>query len=401
MESEERVEEVVVGSTSSSAPGRADDEEEVSSSDSNTTESSLRSFLARLRQMSFQCVVPDPEIQLHHSPRLSSFDLEGVAALIKSGKAKKIICMCGAGISVNAGIPDFRTPGTGLYSQLEKYNLPKPEAVFSIDFFRQNPKPFFTLAKELFPGSFQPTATHYFMKLLHSKGRLLRCFTQNIDSLESQAGLPPESIVAAHGNFDTARCIACRQDHPLSHVREAVFSDQICRCTRCGSLVKPDIVFFGEALPERFHQLRERDMPQCDLLIVLGTSLVVQPFASLMHDVDENCPRLLINREKVGEAQPSLFAGLPFTSSFGFDFSESNYRDALFLGDCDAGVRQLAGLLGWGQELEELCQKATSMRAHCGGLSRAGSAPTEKLEVAEKEDQEPMIPRAYAPVNEL
>lgn len=85
-------------------------------------------------------------------PLLSSFDLKGVAELIREGKAKKIVCMVGAGISVSAGIPDFRTPGTGLYSQLERFKLPRPEAVFSIDFFRRNPQPFHLLAKELFPG---------------------------------------------------------------------------------------------------------------------------------------------------------------------------------------------------------------------------------------------------------
>lgn len=69
-----------------------------------------------------------------------------------------------------AGIPDFRSPETGLYHNLQKYELPEPQAIFEINFFRQNPKPFFTLAKELFPGSFKPTISHYFIKLLHEKG---------------------------------------------------------------------------------------------------------------------------------------------------------------------------------------------------------------------------------------
>jgi NAD-dependent SIR2 family protein deacetylase len=81
-------------------------------------------------------------------------DLAGVASLISSGKARRIIVMTGAGVSVSAGIPDFRTPGTGLYSQLERFGLPEPEAVFSIGFFKKNPKPFHLLAKELFPGGY-------------------------------------------------------------------------------------------------------------------------------------------------------------------------------------------------------------------------------------------------------
>lgn len=90
--------------------------------------------------------------RLKREPVLDSLDLQGVAQLIQSGKARRIIVMCGAGVSVSAGIPDFRTPGTGLYSQLERFGLPEPEAVFSIGFFKQNPKPFHLLAKELFPG---------------------------------------------------------------------------------------------------------------------------------------------------------------------------------------------------------------------------------------------------------
>lgn len=69
-----------------------------------------------------------------------------------------------------AGIPDFRSPETGLYHNLQKYNLPEPQAIFEINFFRQNPKPFFMLAKELYPGSFKPTISHYFIRLLHEKG---------------------------------------------------------------------------------------------------------------------------------------------------------------------------------------------------------------------------------------
>ena len=78
---------------------------------------------------------------------MSSVDFEGILAYIKAGKAKNIITMAGAGISTSAGIPDFRTPGSGLYDNLQKYNLPDPQAIFDIGFFRSNPEPFFQLAK--------------------------------------------------------------------------------------------------------------------------------------------------------------------------------------------------------------------------------------------------------------
>jgi NAD-dependent deacetylase sirtuin 2 len=117
--------------------------------------------------------------------------------------------------------------------------------------------------------------------------------------------------------------------------------------------VKPDIVFFGENLPVRFGKLAKVDFNRenCDLLIVMGTSLQVQPFAGLIEYPDIDCPRILINREKVGEV-PSRrgFFERGTSKGRGFDFSEEGKRDVLFLGDCDEGVRQLCEHLEW--ELE-------------------------------------------------
>ena len=123
------------------------------------------------------------------------------------------LCQCPSqhSLPLFAGIPDFRSPGTGLYDNLQKYNLPSPQSIFDIDYFRQNPAPFYMLSKELFPGTFCPTPAHYFLCLLHAKGLLRRVFTQNIDSLEHIAGLPTEMVVAAHGNFDSAHCNAALQ----------------------------------------------------------------------------------------------------------------------------------------------------------------------------------------------
>lgn len=121
--------------------------------------------------------------------------------------SKKLIVMTGAGISTAAGIPDFRTPGSGLYSNLMKYNLPFPEAIFDIVYFRKHPDAFYTLAKELFPGEFKPTKCHFFIKLLEEKGVLLRNYTQNIDMLERIAGVSDSLLVEAHGSFLGAKCV--------------------------------------------------------------------------------------------------------------------------------------------------------------------------------------------------
>ena len=280
---------------------------------------------------------------------LDSSDLSGIAKYILNG-AKNIIVMVGAGISVSAGIPDFRSPGTGLYSQLESYNLPYPEAIFSLDFFKKNPKPFYTLAKEIYPGSHQPTPTHYFLKLLADKKKLLRIFTQNIDSLESIAGLNPELIVAAHGNFDTATCINTGKKVDSDEVRTSILLGEEGwkeMNTKHGGLVKPDIVFFGEPLPERFIHKVNEDFPKCDLLIVMGTSLTVQPFASLINRVSSKIPRLLINKENVGQR------------SNGFRFTKKS-RDIALLNDCDSGVKELAEKLGWTKDLKRLIKKGNN-----------------------------------------
>ncbi|NXG40493.1 SIR2 deacetylase, partial [Dromaius novaehollandiae] len=152
---------------------------------------------------------------------LDELTLEGVSRFMQSEKCRNVVCMVGAGISTSAGIPDFRSPGTGLYANLQSYNLPYPEAIFEINFFKQHPEPFFALAKELYPGQFKPTVCHYFMRLLKEKGLLLRCYTQNIDTLERVAGLEPDELVEAHGTFFTSHCLrsSCRQQYSLDWMK--------------------------------------------------------------------------------------------------------------------------------------------------------------------------------------
>ncbi|CAG8569571.1 10941_t:CDS:2, partial [Dentiscutata heterogama] len=273
-------------------------------------------------------------------------NLKTIAELIKSGKAQNIIFMAGAGISTAAGIPDFRSPGTGLYDNLSKYNLPRPESIFEIQYFKKNPEPFFELARELYPSKFLPTLTHYFIKLLYQKEVLLRCFTQNIDTLEQIAGLPEEVVVEAHGSFSKSQCLRCKKMADPKWMKETIFSGVIPKCLECKGIVKPCITFFGESLPEKFF-LHLPDFNRCDLLIVAGTSLQVQPFSLLIDYVSSKTPRLLINREKVA----------CYTPGMGFDFNGSFSdvrRDIFYGGSCDDGVLELAELLGWKEELEKL-----------------------------------------------
>uniref|UniRef100_A0A452RF81 Sirtuin 3 n=1 Tax=Ursus americanus TaxID=9643 RepID=A0A452RF81_URSAM len=267
--------------------------------------------------------------------------LQDIVELIQARACQRVVVMVGAGISTPSGIPDFRSPGSGLYSNLQQYGLPYPEAIFELAFFSHNPKPFFTLAKELYLRSCRPNVIHYFLRLLHDKGLLLRLYTQNIDGLERVSGIPASKLVEAHGSFASATCTVCQRPSPGKDIWADVTEDRIPRCPVCTGIVKPDVVFFGEALPQRF-LLHVLDFPMADLLLILGTSLEVEPFASLSEAVQSSVPRLLINRDLVGP-----FAWRPRS------------RDVVQLGDVVHGVERLAELLGWTQELQDLIQQET------------------------------------------
>ncbi|KAJ9109821.1 hypothetical protein QFC20_003237 [Naganishia adeliensis] len=254
-----------------------------------------------------------PYIDNRKAPVITSLD--DVAERIKS--AKNVILMVGAGVSVSAGIPDFRSPDTGLYANLQRFNLPAPEAIFDLSFFKAKPEPFFMLCKDLYP----------------------------VDTLEVTSGLPEDLIVEAHGSFAKSHCLGCRRETPHEEMLERVREGKVVRCKECNNLVKPDIVFFGEGLPGRFFQMMRTDLPKCDLLIVIGTSLQVHPFASLIDYVADDCPRVLINKERVGEAHHRWDDGFRF---------EDKTRDFFWQGEADVGIAKLAEKLGWKDELDQL-----------------------------------------------
>uniref|UniRef100_A0A1B6EET5 NAD-dependent protein deacetylase n=1 Tax=Clastoptera arizonana TaxID=38151 RepID=A0A1B6EET5_9HEMI len=317
---------------------------------------------------------------------LEDVTLDGIVKYIKDKKCKKIVTMAGAGISTSAGIPDFRSPGSGLYHNLQKYNLPDPQDIFEIQFFKNNPKPFFALAKEMYPGTFKPTVCHYFIRLLAEKQLLLRHYTQNIDTLERVAGIPGEKLVEAHGTFHTSHCLECKKEYPIDWMKEQIFSDIVPTCTKCNGIVKPDIVFFGENLPTNFFTDSTSDFPECDLLIILGSSLKVQPFASLIDKVGDSCPRLLINREKAGQ-RDRLMQMLGMGAGMDFD-SSSNRRDVFYLGDCDSGCQLLADKLGWGEELNKLVKLEYAKIDELNKKSKSGTSNQIKSDKEKKDKEE-------------
>ncbi|XP_014247091.1 NAD-dependent protein deacetylase Sirt2-like isoform X2 [Cimex lectularius] len=280
------------------------------------------------------------------SLKISSVDestlsnLSSLAEKLKMNQFKNVVTLVGAGISTSAGIPDFRSPGTGLYDNLKKFNLPYSEAIFELDYFQEKPEPFFQLARDLMPGTFKPTKSHYFIKLLEEKGILLRHYTQNIDGLERLAGVSPEKMIEAHGTFYTSHCTNCSKEYSFDWMKNAISAKPVPLCEKCHHVVKPDIIFFGENLPVEFFVKAQKDFPKCDLLIIMGSSLSVQPVASLVTRVGKKCPRLIINKGKVGE-------------SLGISFKGSS-KDIFLDGDCDASVVRLAKLAGWDADLAKL-----------------------------------------------
>lgn len=189
------------------------------------------------------------------------------------------------------------------------------------------------LARELYPGRFRPTVSHAFISLLAKKDLLYKLFTQNIDCLERAAGVPADKIIEAHGSFATQRCIECRRNFPDEKMLAHVEKGSVPRCM-CGGLVKPDIVFFGEGLPMEFSR-SSGALAEADLVLILGTSLTVYPFAALPEMCRPKTPRVLFNMEQVG------------------DIGE-RADDVLELGPCDVGVLKFAEELGWLEELNAL-----------------------------------------------
>ncbi|CAB1425078.1 unnamed protein product [Pleuronectes platessa] len=258
--------------------------------------------------------------------------LEDVVRLLH--ESKRILVLTGAGVSVSCGIPDFRSRD-GIYARLavDFPDLPDPQAMFDIEYFRRDPRPFFKFAKEIFPGQFQPSPCHKFISMLDKRGKLLRNYTQNIDTLEQVAGV--QRIIQCHGSFATASCLVCKHTVDCEAIREDIFNQVVPHCPRCPdipmAIMKPDIVFFGENLPEMFHRAMKQDKDEVDLLIVIGSSLKVRPVALIPNSIPHEVPQVLINREQL----PHL-----------------NF-DVELLGDCDVIVNELCHRLAG--DFEQLC----------------------------------------------
>jgi len=296
--------------------------------------------------------------------------LDGLASFINSDSCTNIAFLTGAGVSVSAGIPDFRSPG-GMYDTLrpelltatpEQQKIMRKDPTFVVNkkLFDANQLCYLELRRPfilgLAEGKWKATITHWFIDICHKKGKLRRLYTQNIDGLDFQTDIPLEKISPVHGSMGKIACESCGEDYPIEQFREKVktFIKDIYKtdpsapeqstpipCDKCGKPgLKPKTVLYGSSLPAHFHECMSKDFPKfVDLLVVAGTSLTVSPANALVCQVTPTTPRLLVNREKVG-------------SGLGIKYGENSIRDIFCGQECDEVFLELVHKLGWMEDLK-------------------------------------------------
>jgi NAD-dependent deacetylase len=197
-----------------------------------------------------------------------------LAALVR--EAGSVVALTGAGISVPSGIPDFRSPRTGLWENVD------PMAVAHIDVFRRDPVTFWKFYGDRFHtlDDRSPNGAHLALVELERRGLLDAVVTQNIDRLHRKAGT--RSLVEVHGTIDHSSCLVCGGQYPLDEVRARLEAadDGVPRCG-CGEPLKPDVVLFGEFLPEGAMERAFALAAGADVLLCIGSSLEVHPVAQL------------------------------------------------------------------------------------------------------------------------
>jgi len=194
-------------------------------------------------------------------------------------QSSNAVALTGAGISTESGIPDFRSPG-GLWTRIDP-------GEFSIDRFLQNPGRFWRLYLQLkASGDFDmssavPNAGHQALARMEQMGILKCVITQNVDNLHQRAG--SVEVVEFHGNLLRAACMKCQALESIEEVEDRIGDpmENVPRCNKCGGLLKPDAVFFGEAISSRALTISKMQSIKCDVLLVIGTSLQVYPAAEI------------------------------------------------------------------------------------------------------------------------
>ncbi|HET9163789.1 MAG TPA: NAD-dependent protein deacylase [Solirubrobacterales bacterium] len=185
------------------------------------------------------------------------------------------VALTGAGVSVPSGIPDFRTPESGLWADVD------PIEVAHIDVFERDPQRFWSYYRPRFHslGDKRPNRAHEALAELELRGLLSGVITQNIDRLHRAAG--SRNVVEVHGSIETSTCRACGASYGLGEVDDLFDGDGVAICVSCDGAVKPDVVLFGEMLPEGAMRRAQGLAAEADLMLCIGSSLIVHPVAAL------------------------------------------------------------------------------------------------------------------------
>lgn len=206
-------------------------------------------------------------------------------------QSKHAVVLTGAGISTPSGIPDFRSSGTGLWSRDE------PLEVASLSTFRTKPGTFFEwfrpLARQMFDA--KPNSAHMALAELEKREYIKSIITQNIDILHQKSG--SKSVIEMHGTLQTLTCTQCyHQVQAESYISAFVETGELPCCPNCAQLLKPDVILFGEQLPQAAWFMAQREARNCDLMLVAGSSLEVLPVAGLpMQALDHGAHLIIIN----------------------------------------------------------------------------------------------------------
>jgi NAD-dependent deacetylase len=198
---------------------------------------------------------------------------ERLAGMLR--ESASTVVLTGAGVSVPSGIPDFRTPGTGLWENVD------PMKVAHIDAFHADTARFWSYYRPRFHelSSKQPNGAHRALAELEDRGLVDAVITQNIDRLHRAAG--SRRVIEVHGSIETSSCTACGESVGIDDVDSLFGDDEVAYCRGCGGKVKPDVVLFGEFLPERAMAEATELCENAEVILCVGSSLEVYPVAGL------------------------------------------------------------------------------------------------------------------------
>lgn len=199
--------------------------------------------------------------------------VERLAELL--GQSRRVVVLTGAGVSVPSGIPDFRTPETGLWAKVD------PMEVAHISVFERDPERFWSYYRPRFQvlGDTEPNRAHAALAELERRGLIEGVITQNIDRLHRAAG--SENVIEVHGSIETSSCLECGAAYELDEVEGIFDARGVAICSACDGPVKPDVVLFGELLPEEAMARATELAEGADLMLCVGSSLAVHPVAGL------------------------------------------------------------------------------------------------------------------------